>query len=542
MKKHILLFTLLWCCALLFGSCESYLEVTPDKSGSAYIYHMDQLYGLTGSTDLYLSKSTDADMAITAGYAEGYMSEQYLLNDFIELTPDYYFKGGVSPMEAVNQYGAYKWSKDVLKDLTYVPDFTWNPAWKRIYTLNTVLENLDKVTQTTTAIRNQVEGEARFGRAYYHFMLLTQYCQWDENAPGIGYREDTQPNGIPERQTVKYTLEKIYEDLRLAQDALQKAGRITFDFKHNTRPTVPTVQAFRARVDLYRGNYPSALENAEAALAAHSELVDIKSDPNHVLSPFMPLIKLDEEGNLVSSDMGYLPLQLQSLSARAILEHKEVYLPSVSAFTYWGLALPISTSFYDLWTDKENDARWKYFYNSYYSIFISPSISAEALSTGLSWTTQQWLRPADYHTYFHFFLQGSVGQIIGMTTAEMYLIKAECMARTGASEGEVADVLKTLRRTRFLNDVAADHIGGTLEDVLNERGRELGGLWRFFDIKRLNGAENANIEIRRKILSDPTDPASVTELVIPANDPRWALPIYTTECELMGWEQNKGWE
>ena len=54
----------------------------------------------------------------------------------------------------------------------------------------------------------------------------------------------------------------------------------------------------------------------------------------------------------------------------------------------------------------------------------------------------------------------------------------------------------------------------------------MGAFWRFFDIKRLNGAENAGIEIRRKILSDPTDPNSVTELVIPANDLRWALPIY----------------
>ncbi len=44
----------------------------------------------------------------------------------------------------------------------------------------------------------------------------------------------------------------------------------------------------------------------------------------------------------------------------------------------------------------------------------------------------------------------------------------------------------------------------------DERMREMGAEWRFFDIKRLNGAENAGIAIRRKILSDITDPNSVT--------------------------------
>ena len=70
---------------------------------------------------------------------------------------------------------------------------------------------------------------------YIHFMLLTQYCLWKEDAPGIGYRENTDVNGIPARQTVGYTLGRIYEDLELAESALKEAGRTTFDFKHNFR-------------------------------------------------------------------------------------------------------------------------------------------------------------------------------------------------------------------------------------------------------------------------------------------------------------------
>ena len=91
-----------------------------------------------------------------------------------------------------------------------------------------------------------------------------------------------------------------------------------------------------------------------------------------------------------------------------------------------------------------------------------------------------------------------------------------------------------LRRTRFMNENAANNIGGNVQDILDERMREMGAEWRFFDIKRLNGAENAGIAIRRKILSDITDPNSVTELVITPDDPRWALPFNPQEAENMG--------
>ena len=46
MKKIYTIIVLLG--AIVLGSCSDFLDETTDKSGSAYIYHMDQLYGLTG--------------------------------------------------------------------------------------------------------------------------------------------------------------------------------------------------------------------------------------------------------------------------------------------------------------------------------------------------------------------------------------------------------------------------------------------------------------------------------------------------------------
>lgn len=107
--------------------------------------------------------------------------------------------------------------------------------------------------------------------------------------------------------------------------------------------------------------------------------------------------------------------------------------------------------------------------------------------------------------------------------------------------GDLRQFTMTGSRTQG-EQAAADNIQGTLQDVIDERLREMGVIWRFFDIKRLNGADNAGITISREILTDPTDLNSVTTLEIAPDDPRWALPFYNIEAELMGWEQNAGWE
>jgi len=537
MKNKIFLIVPFWIMALVLGACSDYLDETPNKSGSAYIYHMDQLYGLTGSPDLYLFGSPGY---IQYGITGSYWDEQLLLNDAVEYSPEYWFIGNGCSATAYNTY-CYGTEK---AESQYTMGLTWTPSWERIYRFNTVIENLDKVIQTTKNIRNQVEGEARFGRAYYHFILLTQYSLWKEDAPGIGYRDNTLPGDVPARQTVKYTLGRIYEDLQLAEDALREAGRTTFDFEHNFRPTVPTVQAFRARVDLYRGNYESALQNASAALAAHSVLVDFKNDPDYTLTPSSEIYLLDETDRHVASTITtQMMMTLVNRRAEMIPEYEELYLPGMSKGDSFGA--PISESFYNLF-DKDNDARWIYFYNAYgplqsTSLLQPVVLEGETTPTPncLKWSDQQWLKPENCHSYLRFYCNGG-GDILGMTTAEMYLIKAECLARSGDTNG-AAEVLKTLRRTRFMNDAAAENIGGSVQEVLDERTREMGAFWRFFDIKRLNGAENAGIYIRRDILTDPSDLNSVTRLEIGPEDPRWALMLYPLEVESMGWQQNEGW-
>ncbi|MDD4638299.1 MAG: hypothetical protein PHT63_00905, partial [Bacteroidales bacterium] len=53
MRKILTILLALILTTFMIG-CTDFLNTTPNKSGSAYIYHMDQLYGLTGNTDLFI--------------------------------------------------------------------------------------------------------------------------------------------------------------------------------------------------------------------------------------------------------------------------------------------------------------------------------------------------------------------------------------------------------------------------------------------------------------------------------------------------------
>lgn len=540
-KKYIYIISMIFLVGMTEG-CTDFLDETPNKSGSAYIYHMDQLYEMTGSPDLYMFSNPDPNY-MPYGMTNGFWSDQAYMTDAVEISPKYFYIGNQGSSQDYQCYCMNKTEWTVGIKAQYAMTQNWTPSWERIYRFNTVLENLDKVTQTTKAIHDQVAGESYFGRAYYHFILMVQYCLWDENEPGIGYRVGTNPGEIPARETVGYTLEKIYEDLDLAEEYLTSAGRTGFDKVSNFRPSLPAVKAFRARVDLYRGDYVSALKNANEALSAHNTLVDFRNDPNYALRPYKDVYLLNKTNDSIASTLNAkIPYTLWMRRTEPVSTYDELYLTSMTT----GNLMPMSEIYYNLF-DRTNDARWIYFYNSYYPILNAYGLSQTKVIGGvtktncITWENQQWLKDANRHCYFRFYGNGNNINTLGMTTAEMYLIKAECLARSGKTS-EAADALKTLRRTRFMSEVAANNIGGSIQNVLDERYREMTVLWRFFDIKRLNGAENAGITIRRQILSDQTDPNSVIELVIGPDDGRWALPLYKVEAANMGWEQNRGWE
>jgi len=106
----------------------------------------------------------------------------------------------------------------------------------------------------------------------------------------------------------------------------------------------------------------------------------------------------------------------------------------------------------------------------------------------------------------------------------MLLTRAEALARIGGAANltsAIAD-LNYLRVNRYITGTHLDYIAANynkeqvIQLILNERRRELwGNGLRWFDLKRLNAIENANITIKRNFTND----------MLPPGDVHWVMPI-----------------
>jgi len=541
MKK---IYILLLLAVSVLPGCEKFLSETPDKSGSSMIYHMDQLKEMTSNIELFMYNSFALSTA-NQGWCASYMKEQSYLSDAVSYDPEYYVKAMKSG-ESTN-YNFWCLKPSSFTQASTMAN-TWTAAYNRIYTFNTMLTYLDQVEQTTEEDYNTVKGEALFGRAYYQFMLLCEFCLWDNNAPGIGYRDNPNPGDIPERKTVKYTVDRIYADLDAAEAALVKAGRDGYKLESDRfHPTAVTVKAFRARVALYRADYDIALKNATEALAKYNVLTNLYDDPNQQPVAANGVKFLNADGTAIEKTLSYNRCYPISKSNHIVMtQDKEVYLSNYTT----ALWMPLSKWYYDLF-DKANDARWNCWYNNNYiqnsyssGVVKTMTVNGTSTSKCVTKADQEWIVNYEHmwYCYLRYYGRGTAFNL-GMTTPEMYLIKAECEARAGKNS-DAANTLKTLRRARFKDQTVADEVGSsvTLQTVLDERAREMSYIWRVNDIKRLNGSDNAGISLTRTILTTRTDLTTKQELVLGPDDPRWALPFNTLEAKNMGWEQNPGWE
>ncbi len=121
----------------------------------------------------------------------------------------------------------------------------------------------------------------------------------------------------------------------------------------------------------------------------------------------------------------------------------------------------------------------------------------------------------------------------GLATDEMYLIRAECYARSGNTE-KAAKNINDLLIKRYITDTYTPVTFSTSQDalsfVLRERRKELafrGARWS--DVRRLN-KEGYNITMKRVLNGQ--------EYSLPPNDLRFALTIPQYEIDLSGIQQN----
>lgn len=117
----------------------------------------------------------------------------------------------------------------------------------------------------------------------------------------------------------------------------------------------------------------------------------------------------------------------------------------------------------------------------------------------------------------------SIGDVVLMRVAEMYLIEAEALARAGGQDAEAAQVLFELASKRDPDYVLSANTGQDLiDEIMIQRRVELWGEgFRFYDLKRLN------LPLDRNGANHSVAVASTMD--VPAGDITWEFLIPRTE-------------
>lgn len=353
-------------------------------------------------------------------------------------------------------YSVWQSRSDIDK-LSYI----WDPAvdddadWTRQYSLvliaNTVLDGVNKLASKSNSQRSdEIKGSALFLRSFCFFQLAQLFApQYDPSTAttdwGIVLRLEADFNIPSVRSSVQQTYDQLVKDLQLAVTLLPE------NTISKTRPNRAAGYALLARVYLQMGDYTNANTAAAQCLALYNQLIDYNnvSEVNTTLSePFL-------KKGILNSEIIYYVNDEASLNA-------------------------VNTS-------AKIDS---FLYNSYNT---NDNRKAAFFRQNIGENTYRF--KGSYNG------SSSVGAFVGLGSAEVYLIKAECNARLGnISEAMLA--LNSLLSKRYKPGTVPTLNPSTSEEALNiiltERKKEMvyrGVRWS--DLKRLNKNPSTAVTITR---------------------------------------------
>lgn len=349
---------------------------------------------------------------------------------------------------------------------------TYYTTYGTISTANLILENVGTATAATDTDRKVLAAQAHLLRAESYFILVNYYARTyhaataatDGGVPlitsaavGAGY---TQPS-------VQAIYDFITDDLAQAlTDLPERSANILY-------PTRATGYAYAARIYLQMGQYQKAMDYADEALRRNDKLFDwtaFYADHHDVI---------EQEGTYQSftSPMGYDYVENYDFRhGESSYADKDSHIPLDRA----RLFEPGDASFL---------SRWK-------------------------------LRTVGSDTY-HYALFTGMNNKGGITTTEVYLIKAECLARTGDVAGAVA-LINKVRRARILAEAYTDFAATTAEEAIRKiRQVKANALIQtpvpFCDTRRLNLEPAYAVTLTKTV--------DGRQLTLPPDSYMWTFPF-----------------
>ena len=467
---------------LLCSSCGKFLEeFSQDLAYARDCHDLDEI--LIGNG--YMQQPAGWDRASV--YGNGYFPYIHVMDDDIQIE---LVGGGDEAMNGIKSFkNFYDWSNQ----LNINPDSgeEWEDSdWMKIYShigyLNVIIAHVKKYTSDSVEIRNRVEGEARFLRGAYYYLLVNLYAN-----PYV-YETASKDMGVPlnltediedkyyHRNTMAECYDVIVKDLQVAAEKLHGVEQATF-YRVNESAT----RLLLSRVYLYMGEWQLALEECEKVMALENlSLMDLNS--------------YDEEQKILGSENPEI-LFTQGMSATNTFGYDDIDWFLKAAF----VGSQELVDLYDYYSDQGvEDLRLNCYFRSSGDYYLVNKVS-------------------DYSRVYDIFV---------LRAAEAYLNKAEAEAML--DKAEAISTIKNLLTKRFKDGQvpAIDELQGEklVKFIRDERRRELCfEAHRWFDLRRyaVSPKYPEKKEIRHKAYDKNGVYEGVYVLKPYGEDPAWVLPI-----------------
>lgn len=339
----------------------------------------------------------------------------------------------------------YLWNEEADRILLNNEDeSTYYNGYSAISTCNLLLENVPAATECTEAQRQEVMAYARVIRAMCYYILANYYADTYEAATAATKRcvpLITSANiNAPHRQaTIRETYDFMIQDIETALREGLPARSATV-----IHPNRGAAYALLARIYLQMADYEEALKYAGLALEQNDELYDWTA---------------------------YYEMHRQEIET----EDSYPSLPTPTGYDY------VENYYFRCGDGSPNYATRE---------LSLPVERAGRFEEGDARFLSRWkLRTVNQDTYYYGIGNGYFNWG-GLTTCEVYLIKAECLARRGDTD-EAMQVLNQVRRTRILPEayqpLEAASQADALEKICRTKANELiFSIVPFADARRLN--------------------------------------------------------
>lgn len=328
-----------------------------------------------------------------------------------------------------------------LEPNNFILEQNWASLYRSIYQANSIIEGLATSAGVSTVLKNQLEGEAKFIRAFCHFYLVNL---WGD-VPLV-LSTDYKLNNSISRTSKDLVYQQIISDLKEAQNLLSDNYLVSDN--ERVRANKGAATAMLARVYLFNNDWLNA-ENEAKSIINNNGLYGLEPD-------LMEVFRTTSKEVIFQLWSNNYPTEFSTFFVH----------PAVGGPRFGAMRVEFVDSFVP---DDQRRLIWiqDVFHNgtTFYRMakYISFAVPPDDFSTVLK-------------------------------VSEQYLIRAEARAKQGKITGpNSAETDINIIRTRAgLDPTTAANQSDMLLAIENERKHELFGEWghRWLDLKRTNRASD----------------------------------------------------